>query len=74
MRRLITEFTKLSPARQAAIVAITGWNLTLSIAAERDIQQRPAAQVRGRKAVWRMVCLTNTVGPAIYFRWGTKRR
>jgi hypothetical protein len=40
------------------------------VLAERDIHRRPAADIRGNKALWRVVCLTNTVGPLIYFRWG----
>jgi hypothetical protein len=68
--RALDEFKKLSPVLQAAIVAITAWNFWLSASAERDIQRRPAGEVRGSKALWRLVCLTNTVGPLSYFRWG----
>jgi hypothetical protein len=72
--RAISEFKKLSPARQAGIVAITAWNVALSVIAERDIQRRPSDEIRGSRAIWRMVCLTNTVGPLIYFRWGRQGR
>lgn len=72
MSRAINEFKKLSPTRQAALAAITAWNLTLSIAAEWDIQHRPTAELRGSKAFWRLACLTNTVGPLSYFRWGRR--
>jgi hypothetical protein len=68
----IDDFKRLSPPRQAAIVAITAWNVYLSVVAEWGIQRRPAAQVRGRKAFWRVACLTNTVGPVSYFRWGRR--
>ena len=44
-----------------------GWVAT----AERDIQRRPADQVRGNKLFWRFVCL-NAVGSASYFRWGRR--
>jgi hypothetical protein len=74
MFEAIEKFKKLSPVLQAAIVAVTAWNLWLSLAAERDIQRRRADQIRGRKAFWRLACLTNTVGPAIYFRWGRRSR
>ncbi len=73
MSRALNDFKQLSSVRQAAIVAITVWNLWLSVSAERDIQRRPADEVRGSKALWRLACLTNTVGPLIYFRWGQKR-
>ncbi|MFZ0092208.1 MAG: hypothetical protein WAL63_22095 [Solirubrobacteraceae bacterium] len=74
MSDAIAKFTQLSPARQAAIVAVTAWNLWLIGSAQRDIQQRPADEIRGRKLVWRLACLTNTVGPLAYFRWGTTRQ
>jgi hypothetical protein len=73
MSEAIDKFKKLPPAYQAAIVAVTVWNLWLSATAERDIQRRPADQIRGPKALWRLACLTNTLGPAVYFRWGRTR-
>jgi hypothetical protein len=73
MSRAIREFKNLSPVRQAAIVAITAWNVALSVIAERDVHRRPEAEIRGRKAFWRLACLTNTVGPLAYFRWGRRQ-
>jgi hypothetical protein len=70
MSEAIDRFKQLSPWSQAAIAAITAWNVWLAGSAQRDIQRRPADQIRGPKWVWRIVCLTNTVGPAVYFRWG----
>lgn len=40
---------------------------------ERDIQRRPADQVRGSKTLWRLVCL-NALGAAGYLRWGRRDR
>jgi hypothetical protein len=73
MSAVIDRFRKLPPAFQAAIVAITAWNLWLSGSAERDIHRRPADEIRGPKLLWRLFCLTNTLGPAVYFRWGRRR-
>lgn len=73
MSRAISKFRTLSPVQQVAIVAVTAWNLTLIVVAERDLAVRPADQVRGSKVLWRLACLTNTVGPLIYFRWGRRR-
>jgi len=70
LSRAISDFRKLSPAAQAAIVAVTAWNLYLCAAAEWDLQHRPPVRVRGSKTLWRLACLTNTVGPVSYFRWG----
>jgi hypothetical protein len=46
-------------------------SLGLVAASERDIQHRPADQVRGSKLLWRLVCL-NALGAASYFRWGRR--
>ena len=72
MRKAIQRFKALSPVRQAAIVGITAWNLWLIVAAQLDISRTPADQMRGSKALWRVLCLTNTVGPLAYFRWGRR--
>ncbi|MGI8507535.1 MAG: hypothetical protein ACR2MK_12190 [Solirubrobacteraceae bacterium] len=72
MSKAINKFKELPPAGQAAIVTITAWNLWLSGSAQRDIQRRPRDQIRGRKVFWRLACLTNTIGPVVYFRWGRR--
>jgi hypothetical protein len=71
--KLIQAFRALSPVKQAAIVAITAWNWWLSATAELSIQRTPAERVRGPKLIWRLACLTNTVGPLAYFRWGRRK-
>ena len=48
--------------------------LSLLVAAQRDITRRPAEQIRGSKAMWRMATLVNFVGPGSYFTFGVKRR
>ncbi len=70
MAEAIDKFKHLPPPGQAAIVAVTAWNLWLFVSAQRDISRRPANQIRGPKALWRIVCVLNTVGPMAYFRWG----
>ena len=46
--------------------------LGLLIAAERDIQRRPAALIRGPKTRWRLLCLINFLGPLSYFTFGRR--
>jgi hypothetical protein len=46
-------------------------SLGLVAAAQRDLQRRPADEVRGSKLLWRLVCL-NALGAASYFRWGRR--
>jgi hypothetical protein len=50
------------------VIAIS---LVLVIAAERDIQSRPASEVRGNKLLWRIACL-NALGAINYFGWGRR--
>jgi len=47
---------------------------SLLIAAQRDISRRPAEEIRGSKAFWRLATLINFVGPGSYFTLGVKRR
>ena len=70
--KLVRDFRGLSPVKQAAIVAITAWNWWLSATAELSIQRTPAERIRGPKQLWRLACLSNTIGPLAYFRWGRR--
>ena len=72
MHKATRDFRTLSPVRQAAIVGVAAWQLWLLVSAQLDIHRRPADQVRGSKALWRVICLFNTVGPLAYFRWGRR--
>ena len=40
---------------------------------QRDLQRRAPDEVRGSKALWRLVCL-NVLGAAVYLRWGRRQR
>jgi hypothetical protein len=64
-------FKEYSPPQQLLIAVLTAVSIGLVGAAERDIQRRPADRVRGRKSLWRLVCL-NAIGAASYFRWGRR--
>lgn len=66
------KFSELSVRRRVGIVLLGAIQLTLLIAAQVDIQRRPAAEVNGSKAVWRLLCLVNFIGPLSYFRWGRR--
>jgi hypothetical protein len=65
------QFREHSPAQQAWIAVLFAVSLGLVAASERDIQRRPADQVRGSKVLWRLVCL-NALGAVGYFRWGRR--
>jgi len=64
-------FKDLSPKRRVIALVILAVSLVLVAAAERDIQHRPAPEVRGSKLLWRLVCL-NALGALGYFRWGRR--
>jgi hypothetical protein len=67
------QFREYSPAKQFWIAGLFVASLGLVAAAQRDIQRRPADQIRGSKLRWRLVCL-NALGAARYFRSGVDRR
>lgn len=71
MARSKKRFREYSPAQQAWIAVLIAVSLGLVVASERDIQRRPADQVRGSKVLWRLVCL-NALGAASYLRWGRR--
>lgn len=71
MPNTISELREASPARRVALLVSVAIALTLVAAAERDIQQRPAEQVRGSRWLWRLLC-TNALGAIAYFRWARR--
>jgi hypothetical protein len=73
MRRFRARFSELARWRQAGIVVLVTVQLGLLIAAERDIQRRPAPLICGSKTRWRLLCLINFVGPLAYFTFGRRK-
>jgi hypothetical protein len=67
----IEQFKERSPAQRSLTFVLITVALGLVAAAERDIQRRPADQVRGSKLLWRLVCL-NAIGSVGYLRWGRR--
>ncbi len=64
---------ELSPGAKIGTITAAVVQLSLLIAAQKDISRRPAAQIRGSKAFWRAATLVNFVGPGTYFTFGVKR-
>ncbi len=52
-----------------AVVHVTAVALTW-----RDLRDRPAAQVRGNKKLWRVASALNTSGSAAYWIFGRRRQ
>ena len=65
-------WSELSPAQQTAILVGASIELALTATALVDLARRPAAQVRGRKALWALGCAVQPVGPVAYLLWGRR--
>jgi hypothetical protein len=66
-------WAELSPPAKVGTIVAAGVQLSLLIAAQRDISRRPAGEIRGSKALWRAVTLINFIGPGSYFTFGVRR-
>jgi len=64
---------EMPPAARVAFVALGIAQVSLMLAAQRDISKRPADQINGPKAAWRVAALINFIGPMGYFILGRKR-
>lgn len=62
----------LSPVQRGAVIAAGTAQLAIQAVALRDLRRRPAADVRGPKAVWAALSFVNFIGPAAYLRWGRR--
>lgn len=66
-------WSELSDAQKTAILVAGSVELALTATALVDLVRCPAAQVRGRKAVWALAVLVQPVGPIAYLAWGARR-
>ncbi|MEC5192112.1 MULTISPECIES: hypothetical protein [unclassified Arthrobacter] len=64
---------ELSPMAKFGTITAAAVQISLLIAAQRDISRRPAEEIRGGKLLWRLATLVNFVGPGSYFTFGVKR-
>ncbi|MET1087628.1 MAG: PLD nuclease N-terminal domain-containing protein [Arthrobacter sp.] len=64
---------EMSPSAKAGTIVAGLVNLSLLVAAQRDISKRPATQINGPKAAWRAASFINFIGPMGYFIFGRKR-
>lgn len=63
---------EMSPSSKAGTIVVAIVQLSLLVAAQRDISRRPAALINGPKAAWRAASFINFVGPMGYFIFGRK--
>jgi hypothetical protein len=64
---------EMSPSGKAGIIFTAIVQMSLLVAAQRDISRRPAALINGPKAAWRAASFINFIGPMGYFVFGRKR-
>jgi hypothetical protein len=55
-----------------ALWALLAFEAILIAFTQRDIQRRPAAEIRGPKLLWRLIATQNVIGPAAYFGFGRR--
>lgn len=64
---------EMSPSARVGFILVGIAQVSLLIAAQRDISRRPAELINGPKAAWRAASFINFVGPVGYFVLGRKR-
>jgi len=67
------KWADLSDRQRALILSAVAAEMSLKIVALIDIKRRPAARIRGPKALWRAAMVVNLLGPLSYFAIGRKR-
>lgn len=58
---------------KVVLAIIVVMHLTAATLTWRDLRDRPAEQIRGSKAFWRIASAVNTGGSAAYWLFGRRR-
>lgn len=66
-------FKELSTGAQISAIITAIIQLTLMIAALRDLRKRPTEQIRGSKKLWVLASFINFFGPIAYFLFGRRK-
>jgi drug/metabolite transporter (DMT)-like permease len=66
-----TRFRDRPPRQQALLSVVIALAVAFVLATQRDIQRRPADQIRGSKLLWRALSL-NALGAIVYRRGGRR--
>jgi hypothetical protein len=72
MRAERRRWSDLTPGQRVGVVIGAIVQFALMALAQRDLSRRPAGEIRGPKAVWRVAVLVNFVGPIVYFVFGRR--
>jgi hypothetical protein len=63
---------ELTPFQKRALAVAAILEFAAKLIALRDIQGRPADEIRGSKRAWRLAQAVNFFGPAAYFTFGRR--
>jgi hypothetical protein len=66
-------WSDLSSRQQTGMLIAASVQLALAATAWTDLARRPAALVRGPKALWAVLIAVNFIGPLSYFVIGRRR-
>lgn len=72
-RRQKKTWKEMSPSGKVGTILTAIVQVSLLVAAQRDISRRPAELINGPKAAWRAASFVNFIGPVGYFVFGRKR-
>jgi len=64
---------EMSPSGKAGTILGAVAQVSLLVAAQRDISRRPPELINGPKAAWRAASFVNFIGPMGYFVFGRRR-
>ena len=64
------QWSDLTGTQQKVIVVSSAVEAVLTAVALVDLRRRPAAQVRGPKALWALGCFVQPIGPVAYLVLG----
>ncbi|PJJ44646.1 phospholipase D-like protein [Glutamicibacter mysorens] len=67
------KFKDLPAGGKIAVIVTVIAQLTLMVAALRDLYKRPAEQVKGPKPAWAAASLISFFGPIAYFAFGRRK-
>jgi hypothetical protein len=68
------KWSELAGWQRAGILLIGSVEAVLTVTAAVDLARRPAAAVRGPKALWWPAIFVQPVGAPAYLIWGRQRR
>ena len=66
-------WSDLSSRQQTGMLIAASVHLALAATAWTDLARRPAALIRGPKALWAVLIAVNFIGPLSYFVVGRRR-